>query len=196
MAACTIHLVRHGEHGQLRHTLSGRTAGLGLSEAGRRQAARLAESLLGSGVRAVLSSPVQRALETAAPVAAALGLAAVVEPGLEEIDFGAWSGQRFDALAGAPGWESWNRARSLAATPGGETMLGVQARAVAALTRQAASGGAIAAVSHSDVIKAVLAFALGMPLDLLHRLEVAPGSRSVLVLGSDFARVEAVNLAA
>ena len=50
------------------------------------------------------------------------------------------------------------------------------------------------AVSHSDVIKAVLAFALGMPLDLLNRLEVSPGSRSVLVLGGDFARVEAVNL--
>ena len=192
MTACTIHLVRHGEHGQVGQALSGRTPGIGLSDAGRLQAAALAVRLKGSGVGAVLSSPVQRARETAAPIAAALGVATVVEPGLEEIDFGAWSGQRFDALAAAPGWDAWNRARSLAATPGGETMLAVQARAVAALMRQA--GGAVVAVSHSDVIKAVLAFALGMPLDLLHRLEVAPGSRSVLVLGGDFARVEAVNL--
>ncbi len=73
-------------------------------------------------------------------------------------------------------------------------MLAVQARAVATLEQVRAVHGAVVAVSHSDVIKAVLAYALGMPLDLLHRLEVAPASRSVLVLGDDFARVEAVNL--
>jgi probable phosphoglycerate mutase len=73
-------------------------------------------------------------------------------------------------------------------------MLAVQARAMASLWRQAEAGGTVLAVSHSDVIKAVLAHVLGMPLDLLHRLEVGPASRSSLVLGADWARVEAINL--
>ncbi len=196
MAVCTIHLVRHGDHAALGHVLAGRTAGFGLSQAGSAQAAAVARTLARSGARAVLSSPVQRARETADPIAAALRLPVQVEAGLEEIDFGAWAGRRFDALAAAPGWQAWNAARALAATPGGETMLAAQARAVAALMRWRPEGGVVVAVSHSDVIKAVLAFVLGMPLDLLHRLEVAPASRSILTLGDDFARVEAVNLPA
>jgi broad specificity phosphatase PhoE len=194
VTACTIHLVRHGEHGLLGQVLAGRVAGVALSAAGAAQAGALAARFGGDGVRAVLTSPVQRARETAAPIAAALGLDVQVEAGLEEIDFGAWAGQRFDALDALPAWHEWNRARGLASTPGGETMLAAQARAVAALMRLRGAGGVVVAVSHSDIIKAVLAYALGMPLDLLHRLEVAPGSRSILTLGDDFARVEAVNL--
>ncbi len=194
MPAVTVHLVRHAEHGLLGRVLAGRTPDVPLSPVGRRQAGTLAAHFAVGLVRAVLTSPVQRARETAAPVAAAAGLLPVVEPGLDEVDFGAWAGLGFDALADVPGWAAWNGARGLAHTPGGETMLAVQARAVAALMGQRALGGSVAAVSHSDVIKAVLAYALGMPLDLLHRLDIAPASRSVLVLGDDFARVEAINL--
>ncbi len=194
MPAVTLHLVRHAEHGLLGHVLAGRMPDVPLSPAGQRQAAALAARFAGSGARAVLASPVQRAGETAAPIAAALGLRTITEPGLDEVDFGAWAGRRFEALADAPGWTAWNAARGIAPTPGGEAMLAVQARAVAALAAQRAEGGSVVAVSHSDVIKAVLAYALGMPLDLLHRLGIAPASRSVLVLGEDFARVEAVNL--
>ena len=168
--------------------------GVALSDEGRAQAAALGERFAQSGVRAVITSPVQRAQETAAPIAAALGLVAQIEPGLEEVDFGAWSGQSFAALARAPGWPAWNAARGLAATPGGETMLAVQARAVAAVMRHAEGGGVVVAVSHADVIKAVLAHVLGMPLDLLHRMEIAPASRSTVVIGSDFARVDGMNL--
>ena len=194
MHACTIHLVRHAAHGLLGHSLTGRMPGVALSATGLTEATALASRYSGTQVRAVLTSPVQRAQETAGPIAAALGVHPVIEPGLEEVDFGGWAGKAFVALAGEPGWAAWNNARSLAPTPGGENMLAVQSRALSALMRHREDGGTIVAVSHSDVIKAVLAYVLGMPLDLLHRLEIAPASRSVLVLGESFARVEAVNL--
>jgi broad specificity phosphatase PhoE len=191
---CTIHLLRHAEHGLLGHSLAGRTAGVPLSSTGVAQSQALARHYTGQDIRAVLTSPVQRAQDTAQPIASALGLVPLIESGLEEIDFGAWSGAEFAALAAQPGWAAWNTARSLAPTPGGETMLMAQARAVSALMRQRDLGATVIAVSHSDVIKAVLAYILGMPLDLLHRLEIAPASRSIVVIGDDFARVEAVNL--
>ena len=194
MTACTVHLVRHAEHGQFGRVLTGRCEGAALSDAGVLQAEGLARCYAGADIRAVLTSPVQRARETAGRLAAALGMVPSTEPGLEEIDFGAWAGERFDDLATQPGWAAWNSARSLAPTPGGETMLAVQARAVAAVMRQRAGGGTVVAVSHADVIKAVLAYVLGMPLDLMHRLDIGPASRSVIVLGQAFARVEAVNL--
>ncbi len=194
MSVCTVHLVRHAEHSQFGRALTGRTAGVGLTEAGREQARRLAACYAGGEVRAVLTSPVQRARETAAAVGGVLGVEPQIHDGLDEIDFGRWSGQTFESLAPDPDWAAWNHARSLAATPGGETMLAAQARAVAAVMQHRAAGGTLVAVSHADVIKAVLAHMLGMPLDLMGRLEVGPASRSIVVLGADFARVEAVNL--
>ena len=194
MATIIVHLVRHAEHGEFGQALTGRSPGAALSATGARQAAALAAHYAGRDIRAVLTSPVQRAQETARAVGVALTLAPVVEAGLEEVDFGDWAGQPFDALEASPGWAAWNAARSLAPTPGGETMLAVQARAVGALMRHRAAGGTVVAVSHADVIKAVLAYVLGMPLDLLNRLEIGPASRSVVVLGEDFARAEAVNL--
>lgn len=193
MTVATIHLVRHGAHSLLDHILVGRRD-VPLSQAGVAQAAALARFYTGQAVRAVVSSPVQRAQETAAPIAAALGLAVDTDPDLAEVEFGAWSGQSFSDLAQDPAWHAWNRARGLAATPGEETMLGVQARAMAAMRRMANPGGLVIAVSHSDVIKAILMQVLGMPLDLMHRLHIDPASRSIVVLGADFARVDGVNL--
>ena len=193
-AVCTFHLIRHAQHGLLGTVLAGRMDGVGLSPAGHAEAQSLARHFATTPIRALLVSPLLRAEQTAAPIAAATRLCPQTEPAFNEVDFGAWQGQSLDALAQAPGWDGWNRARGLAPTPGGETMLAVQARAVAGLTRHRADGGAVAVVSHGDVIKAVLAQALGMPLDLLHRLEISPASRSVLTVGADFARVEAVNL--
>ena len=189
-----MHLVRHAAHGLLGRVLAGRMPGVPLSNEGRAQAAALAATLAARPIRAVLSSPVQRAQETAAPIAARLGLPVLTDPGLDEIDFGAWTGATFDALDGQPAWDTWNRFRSFAPTPGGEAMAAAQARALAAVARAAADGGEVVLVSHSDVLKAVLAHFLGMPLDLLHRIELAPASRSMLVLFEDVARVDGVNL--
>ena len=139
---------------------------------------------------AVWSSPLDRALATAAAIAAPHGLSVETIPGLNEIDFGAWTGLTFEALHGAE-WDAWNTARGTAPTPGGETMLVVQARAVAALCR---AEGEVAVVSHQDVLKSILAWALGLPLDNLHRFELLPASRSVLTIGRGWTRVQSINL--
>ncbi len=168
--------------------------GVLLSDEGQTQAARLAEAMSGRRLAAVISSPLERAQQTAAALAARQGLMVQTDPALDEADFGAWSGRRFTDLAG-PEWEAWNSARGLAPAPGGETMLAVQARAVAALHRWAAlhRDGDVALVSHQDVLKSILAQVLGMPLDLLHRFDLTPASRSVVVWGEGWARVDSLN---
>ena len=179
----------------LGRTLTGRVPGVPLSPEGRAQAARLAEWVRGRPVAAVLSSPVQRAQETAAPIAAALGLPVLTEAGLDEVDFGIWAGAAFTDLDPLPDWRAWNAARSLAACPGGESMVDAQARALAGISRlhERYPGSEIVLVSHSDVLKSVLAHYLGVPLDLFQRITLDPASRSVVVLFDANVRVDGIN---
>ncbi|MBV9735802.1 MAG: histidine phosphatase family protein, partial [Acidisphaera sp.] len=97
-APTTFHLIRHATYGLIGHTLAGRTPGHALNEAGRAQAAALAASLAGRPIAAVVSSPLERARETAAPIAAGHGLAVSVDGDFNEIDFGEWTGLAFDTL--------------------------------------------------------------------------------------------------
>lgn len=192
----TLHLVRHAVHGEFGRVLTGRAPGVHLTDEGRAQAAALSGRLAALPVTAVLSSQRERARETAGPIAARLGLDVRVEPALDEIDFGGWTGAAFDALEGQPGWRAWNRFRSTAVPPGGEAMLAAQARAVGVVGRlhREHPGDELVLVGHSDVLKSVLAHFLGVPLDLFHRIELGPASRSVLRLFEADARVDAVNL--
>jgi broad specificity phosphatase PhoE len=197
MSGATIfHLIRHGAHELLDHVLAGRMEGVGLSESGRAEAATIAQSLAARPIVAVVSSPVQRARETAAPIAARLGREVEIEPGFEEIDFGDWTGLGFDVLHAMPAWHAFNSFRGFAPVPGGESMAAAQARALAAIGRLRARyhDGEVAVISHSDVIKAVLAHFLGVPLDLFRRIEVSPASRSVLAVFDSDALVRGVNL--
>ena len=192
-----FHLVRHAEHGLLGRVLTGRMPGVPLNERGREQAGRLARHFSGRVVAAVVSSPVQRAQETAGSIAAALGLEVVTDTGLDEIDFGDWTGMTFEALQDASGWQAWNQFRGTAPTPGGETMLEALGRALRCLARwrQAVPEGEVVLVSHQDVLRAVLAHSLGAPLDLMQRMELGAGSCSVLrVFGDGEIRVEGINL--
>ncbi len=190
-----VHLVRHALHGLMPHTLAGRMPGVGLTEAGREQAVLLAKRFEGEAVAAIVSSPVQRARETADIIGAALRVPVKSDAGFEEIDFGAWTGRRFDDLAPDPAWQAWNRLRSLVSCPGGETMHQAQARALRSLNRLrgAYAGRAVIVVSHADVLKAMLASALGLSLDHLHRLTLDPASCSTLVLFETDVRVDGVN---
>jgi len=193
-----FHLVRHAEHDLLGRVLTGRMPGVPLNERGRAQAARLARYFAGRAVAAVVSSPSQRAQETAAPIAAALGLEVAMDAGLDEIDFGDWTGMTFEALQGAPGWQAWNQFRGTAPTPGGETMLEALGRALRCLARrgQAVPDGEVVLVSHQDVLRAVLAHSLGVPLDLMQRIELGAGSCSVLrVFGDGGIQMKGMNLA-
>ena len=190
-------LVRHGAYPLVNRALGGRGP-YPLSDEGRAQAARIAGAFRGRPIAAVVSSPVRRAVETAEPIAAALGLEVVPDPDFTEIDFGAWTGRPFDTLRAEPGWREWNEFRSTARIPGGETILSVQARMVAGLVRlrDAFPDAELVVVSHADPIKAMLCHFLGMPLDLIRRIEVAPGSVSRIVLHDADAAVLGINLPA
>ncbi|MGE0372616.1 MAG: histidine phosphatase family protein [Gammaproteobacteria bacterium] len=188
-------LVRHGAYALMDRALGGR-GDHALSDEGRAQAKRVAAALDGHGVAAVVSSPVWRARETAEIIAGRLGLPVRLDPAFAEIDYGDWTGRRFDELDGDPAWEAWNRFRGTAGVPGGETMLTVQARAMAGLVRLAAEyrDGEVVVVSHADVIKAMLAHVLGTPLDLMGRMEIGAASLSRVVLYPRDARVVGINV--
>lgn len=192
-----FHLVRHAAHGLLGRVLTGRMPGVPLDEHGRDQALLLARHFSGCPIKAVVSSPLERARGTAQPIAAALGLDVTTDAGLHEIDFGDWTGMAFELLEGSPAWQAWNQFRGTAVPPGGETMAEVLARALRTLSRlrRAYPDGETVLVSHQDVLKALLAHSLGAPLDLMHRIELAPASRSVLRVFDDGGwRVEGLNL--
>lgn len=172
--------------------LAGRTPGYSLDAEGRAEARTLAVSMAKLPIAAIISSPRERARETVAPLAERLGLTIAIEPRFDEIDFGAWTGRSFDSLHDVPAWRAWNEFRSTAAIPGGETMLSAQARAVAAAL--AVPEGEVVIVTHGDIVKALLAHFLGIPLDLLRRMDIAPASRSVLRIYDRDARIEAINL--
>ena len=192
-------LVRHALCDPVGVSLSGRRPGVSLNAAGRAQlaplAARVARRLGGAPLGAVVASPLARAQETAGALARAHALGVTADPGLAEFDFGEWTGRRIDGLGDHASWPHFNTYRSGTRAPGGELALEAQARAVGAVLRLAAEhpDGCVAAVSHADVIKAVLGHLLGVPLDLQHRLEVAPASVSEAELRPWGARVLAVN---
>ena len=174
-------LVRHAAHDLLGRTLTGRRPDVRLNEAGRAHAERLGARLAREQPAAVLSSPAERCLETAAPIARACGLAVEPAEPLQEIDFGGWTGRSFEELHGDPAWTFWNACRGAARCPDGESMLEAQARIVRRLERLPPEN--VVLVSHGDVIKAALCWALGLSLDLVHRFEISPGSISAIELG-------------
>ncbi len=189
--ATTIFLVRHAAHDRVDTILCGRMAGVGLGDRGRRQAAALAERLRREAIACVYTSPLQRARETAAFLAPA----PVVSEAMTEIDLGAWAGRSFAALEGDPDWQRWNAERSRVRPPGGESMAEAQHRAMRELAALSARhpDGRIAVVSHCDVIKAVLACWLGLPLDAWSRFEISPASVSIVVAWAGGGKVLGLN---
>ena len=178
----TVFLVRHGSTDHLGHVISGRMGGVALKAAGQAEARRVAARLRAERVAALYTSPLQRARETAAPLADALGVEATVDERLLEIDFGDWNGKRFQELDGDPVWRAWNDARASTRAPNGETMGEVQVRLRDFLDEVSTRhpDGRVAAVSHADVIKAVLADVLGFSMDRHAAIEISPGSVSAL----------------
>jgi probable phosphoglycerate mutase len=177
-------LIRHGAHDLLGRILVGRGS-VALNDEGRRQAQWLAERLAAERLTAVVSSPRERTRETAEPIARRQGLPVTLEPALDEIDAGEWTGRSFADLDRDPLWQRYNRLRSTTRIPAGEMMLEVQARVVDFMEtmRQRAPEGRFALVSHGDVIRSALLLFLAMPADAVHRLTVDPGSLSVVMLG-------------
>lgn len=169
--------------------------GVHLGEVGREQARRLARRFANENVASVQTSPLERARETAEPIAAATGAAVAVNEGILEIEFGEWTGRTFETLGGDARWAAWNGARAVNRPPGGEAMLEVQARVIAALEalRAAYPDRTLVVVSHADVIKAALLYHLGLPVDAYGRFDIDPASVSTLAVGDWGSRLIRMN---
>jgi probable phosphomutase (TIGR03848 family) len=180
----TIVLVRHATTAATGKRLGGWTPGVHLDEAGVAQAAATAERLADLPVVAVYASPLERTRETAQAIARTHGLRVRIRRGIGEVDYGAWTDLPLAQLRRRKLWSTIQRTPSRVTFPDGESIRAAQARAVDTIEQLAAEHGddTIVVVSHADVIKAVLAHHLGMPLDTFQRLVVAPASVSVLHL--------------
>lgn len=184
----TVLLLRHGRtRANADGLLAGRTPGVDLDAVGRRQARSLGTRLKDVGLTAIVHSPLERCVQTAHAVAVAQAGRVDLHPEerLVECDYGQWTGGALAALAKDPLWATVQQRPSQVVFPGGEAMADMAARAVAAVREWCARHpeGVIAMVSHGDVIKAILADALGAPLDEFQRIAVGPGSLSVVSYG-------------
>ena len=191
-----IFLIRHGENEYTRTgKLAGWTKGVSLNEAGQKQAQALAARLKPVPIKHIYSSPLERARETAAPLAQALGLKVEVREGLGEVGYGEWTGKSLKRLARQKLWRTVQNLPSAMQFPAGETMRGAQLRLVDELERIAAAHpkDIVAVVGHSDPIKLAVAFYLGMPLDLFQRIQIQTCSVTVLRLGQGAASLVKLN---
>jgi len=192
----TVLFVRHGKTPTTGAKLPGRAPGLHLAEEGTSQANAAAARIAAAGeVSAVYASPMERTKETAAPIARACKVRVRNAKGLIECDFGAWTGRNLDELRKLKAWTTVQRYPSGFRFPGGESFSEMQTRAVDATQELVAAhpGETIVAVSHADVIKAIVASATGTPLDLFQRLVVSPCSVSAIVYTATGPIVLAVN---
>jgi probable phosphomutase (TIGR03848 family) len=199
----TLILVRHGRTtANAGGILAGRTAGVSLDEVGRDQAARTAERLGPVPLVGVVSSPLERCRQTARTILDRQPGSPVrlIDKGITECDYGDWQGRTISELAKEDLWSVVQRQPSAVVFPGGESMPTMQARAVAAVRRRDAEfeaehgpGAVWAAVSHGDIIKSILADALGMHLYLFQRIHVNPASISIIRYGASRPDVVATN---
>ncbi|MET4538746.1 putative phosphomutase (TIGR03848 family) [Arthrobacter bambusae] len=199
----TVILVRHGRTtANATGLLAGRTVGVSLDQTGREQAALAADRLAAVPVVGVVTSPLERCRETAELILArqAGTPQAPVEIDITECDYGQWQGRMLSELATEDLWPVVQTQPSAVVFPGGESMAAMQARSVAAIRRHDAAfeaehgpGAVWVAVSHGDIIKSILADALGMHLDLFQRINVGPASVSIVRYGADRPSVYATN---
>jgi len=196
MKPTLVLLVRHAVTPTTGVKLPGRAPGLHLSDDGRRQADVTARRL-GQlpKLAAVYASPLERARETALPIARVRGIALRIERELAELDIGEWTGLSLKQASRKPEWAIVQRHPSGFRFPGGESFPEMQTRMTAALARLVARhpGEVIAAVSHADPIKAAVAHALGTPLDLFQRIVIAPASISAITYRREGPAVLTVN---
>ncbi len=184
----TVILLRHGRStSNTAHTLAGRSAGVDLDDRGQEQAKGLVQRIGMLPIRAIVRSPLLRCERTVEPLAAALGVNPVVDERISEVDYGSWTGRKIGELVKEPLWAVVQQQPSAAVFPEGEGLAAVQARAVAAIRehdRRLAdehNGDALwLACTHGDVIKAVVADALGTHLDSFQRITADPASMSVI----------------
>ena len=184
----TVILLRHGRStSNTAYTLAGRTDGVDLDDRGREQALALVDRIGSLPIRAIVRSPLLRCRRTVEPLAASLGLEPIVDERISAVDYGQWTGRKIGDLVKDPLWALVQQQPSAVVFPGGEGLAHVQARAVAAVREhdrrlaERHDGDALwVACTHGDVIKAVVADALGTHLDSFQRITADPASMSVI----------------
>jgi probable phosphoglycerate mutase len=179
----TLLLARHGLTDLTGPVLAGRTPGVHLSEAGLAQAAALAERIASVRLDAVVSSPLERCQETAQAIAVGRGMTVTTDERFLECDYGSWTGRELKELAKEPLWGVVQAHPSAATFPEGESMAAMQHRAVAAVREWNSRLGeksVYLACSHGDVIKAIVADALGLHLDHFQRITADPAALTVI----------------
>jgi len=177
-------LIRHGENEYVKTgKMAGRLSGVHLNERGQKQAADLAEALKQVPIKAVYASPLERAVETAEPIAEGRKLEIQLRPDLMDNDIGAWQGRSLKQLRRIKKWKIVQQAPSRFKFPEGESFLATQSRIASCLDEIAASHkpkDIVAVVFHADPIKLAVAHYLGMPLDYFQRLGCDTASVTVL----------------
>ena len=190
-------LIRHGETDFVKkNRLAGRLPGVPLNKKGRAQALAVAERLKGAPVKAIYTSPMERARETAQPIAEALGLEPVARDGLLETDIGEWVGESVKKLQRLKLWKIVQAAPSMLRFPGGESFAETQMRIVRELEelcKQHEAKDILICVSHADPIKLAVAYYLGLPLDNFQRFMVSTASITALQIGEMGGRVLTLN---
>jgi probable phosphomutase (TIGR03848 family) len=189
--------VRHGQTATTGQILPGRAEGLSLSTQGNKQATEVAKRLRTSGIRpaAIYSSPMERAQETAAPIAKIFDLGVQIENGLIEMDFGDWTGKKLNHLRKLDEWQTIQNEPSIFRFPNGESFKDMQQRLTKTLEqlRKTHINQTIVVVSHADTIKATLTAALGMPLNNFQRLVISTCSVSAVLYSDKSASVMFIN---
>ena len=190
-----FYLIRHGEKDTPDRVLATRAPNVHLTPKGRAQAEAIAALLASETIDHVVSSPMERAQETAAPLAQLKQLHVEVDAAFNEFDFGDWTMKSIDELAGGETWKNFNLFRSATAAPGGESMHQVQARFVSGLLRlrDRFTDRAVAVFSHGDPIRSAIAHFAGSPLDFWHRFDISVGSVSTLDLSASSAQLVQLN---
>lgn len=182
-----ILLIRHGENDFVKKgRLAGRLPEVHLNQHGQGQARQVAEALKDIPIQAIYSSPLERAMDTARPLAEMLNLEIVCRPGLIEVDVGAWQGEKLKALSKQKLWRVVQGAPSVLRFPQGEAFAEAQLRISSEIMDLAGKHelkDVIACFTHSDPIKLAVAYFLGIPLDLFQRIHIAPASVTTLILG-------------
>ncbi|MCF6277786.1 MAG: histidine phosphatase family protein [Anaerolineales bacterium] len=194
----TLLLIRHGENDFVKTSkLAGRLPNIHLNERGREQAAALAKNLGRLPLKAIYASPLERAVETAQPLAQSCQLNIIQDPALMDIDIGAWQGRSWKALSRTKAWKIVQHAPTRFTFPAGESFLGAQTRLVNAMEKILAAHKAkdvVAVVFHADPIKLVICHYLGLPLDRFQRLTIETGSTSLLQVNPMGAQLLKMNI--
>ena len=192
----TFLLIRHGDNDTVGKYLAGQMPGVHLNERGRRQAQNLVCQLAAAPIQAVYSSPLERAYETASPLAQFLHQEVQIKPRLIELNYGAWVGKPFGLLRRYKVWKMIYEKPEEVRFPDGETFIEVQQRVCTELDAIAAAHekpAVVAIFTHADVIRLAITHYLDMPLIGFHKFMIEPASISILTLSDGKSWVPKLN---